>query len=74
MPKVSKIIEELEKLKNYEDALWRIINKMNSDYSTREFMIKTFNIDIIDARELCSYLSLKYSQLKTQLYESEINL
>lgn len=74
MPKVSEIIKELEKLKNYEDTLWRIINKMNSDYSTREFMIKTFNIDIIDARELCSYLSLKYSKLKTQLDNYEINL
>lgn len=74
MPKVSEVIKELEALEKYEKSLWEIINKMNSDYTTRNLVRDTFDIDVPDIRELCSYLTHKHSTLKTQLYDCEINL
>ena len=74
MPKVSEVIKELEALEKYEKSLWKIINKMSSDYTTRNLVRDTFDIDVPDIRELCSYLTHKHSTLKTQLYDCEINL
>ena len=74
MPKVSEVIKELEVLEKYENTLWKIISKMNSDYTTRNLVRDTFDIDVPDIRKLCSYLTHKHSTLKTQLYDCEISL
>lgn len=74
MPKVSEVIKELEELEKYEKSLWKIISKMSSDYTTRKLMNDTFDIDVSNVRELCSYLTHRHSTLKTSLYECEINL